>query len=169
MQNTIFDLLMDAGKLMGIKPFGIKAMDSLRLEKSYRLIPRELSIEYAALESGLDRFVHPNKGNFIGRDALVEWQQRGFKNRFVTMEVDKITDTDPRGNEPLYDKKGQMIGRATSGGYGWRLGKSLALGMVRPDLAAEGSELQIKILDRLYPARVIIESPFDPDNARLRA
>jgi dimethylglycine dehydrogenase len=62
-----------------------------------------------------------------------------------------------------------MIGRATSGGYGWRLGKSLALGMVRPDLAAEGTELQIKILDKLYPARVVIESPFDPDNARLRA
>ncbi|MGE3876671.1 MAG: FAD-dependent oxidoreductase, partial [Parvibaculaceae bacterium] len=85
MQATIFDLLMEAGKPLGIKPFGIKAMDSLRLEKSYRLIPRELSIEYAALESGLDRFVHPNKGNFIGRDALVEWQQKGFKNRFVTM------------------------------------------------------------------------------------
>ncbi|MGE3831962.1 MAG: FAD-dependent oxidoreductase, partial [Parvibaculaceae bacterium] len=85
MQTTIFDLLMEAGKPLGIKPFGIKAMDSLRLEKSYRLIPRELSIEYAALESGLDRFVHPNKGNFIGRDALVEWQQKGFKNRFVTM------------------------------------------------------------------------------------
>ena len=169
MQNTIFDLIMDAGKPLGIKPFGIKAMDSLRLEKSYRLIPRELSIEYAALESGLDRFVHPNKGNFIGRDALVEWQQKGFKNRFVTMEVNKITDTDPRGNEPLYDTQGRMIGRATSGGYGWRLGKSLALGMVRPELAAEGTELQIKILDKLYPARVIIESPFDPDNTRLRA
>lgn len=169
MQNTIFDLVMDAGKAMGIRPFGIKAMDSLRLEKSYRLIPRELSIEYSALESGLDRFVHPNKGNFIGRDALVAWQQKGFKNRFITMEVDKITDTDPRGNEPLYDKKGALIGRATSGGFGWRLGKSVALGMVRPDLGEIGSELQIKILDKLYPARVVVESPFDPENARLRA
>ena len=62
MQNTIFDLLMEAGRPHGIKPFGMRAMDSLRLEKSYRLIPRELSIEYCALESGLDRFVHLNKG-----------------------------------------------------------------------------------------------------------
>ena len=60
--------------------------------KSYRLIPRELSIEYAALESGLDRFVHLNKGQFIGRDGLVGWQQRGFQNRFVTMEVHGIKD-----------------------------------------------------------------------------
>ena len=87
MQNTIFDLLMEAGRPFGIRPFGMRAMDSLRLEKSYRLIPRELSIEYCALESGLDRFVHPNKGEFIGRDALVEWQQRGFAEPLRHAEV----------------------------------------------------------------------------------
>ena len=103
MQTTIFDLIMAAGKPMGIRPFGIKAMDSLRLEKSYRLIPRELSIEYSALESGLDRFVHPNKGAFIGRDALVRWRERGFSNRFVTLEVHDTKDVDARGSEPIYD------------------------------------------------------------------
>ena len=169
MQTTIFDLIMDAGKAMGIRPFGIKAMDSLRLEKSYRLIPRELSIEYAALESGLDRFVHLNKGSFIGRDALVRWQQQGFKNRFVTMEVHNIRDADARGNEALYDKKGNLIGRCTSGGFGWRLNKSLALGMVRPEFGELGSEMTVKILGDSYPATVIEESPFDPENARLRA
>jgi dimethylglycine dehydrogenase len=168
MQNTIFDLVMNAGKRFGIKPFGIKAMDSLRLEKSYRLIPRELSIEYAALESGLDRFVHLNKGQFIGRDGLVEWQQRGFENRFVTMEVEGIKDADPRGNEPILDKKGRLIGRCTSGGYGWRLGKSLALGMVRPEFGDEGREVEVRILGENYGARVVAESPFDPENARLR-
>jgi dimethylglycine dehydrogenase len=70
-QVALFDLLMEAGKEFGIKPYGIKAMSALAIEKSYRLIPRELSIEYSAYESGLDRFVHPNKGDFIGRDALV--------------------------------------------------------------------------------------------------
>src|SRR5690606_41243457 len=78
MQNAIFDLLFEAGAEFDLKPFGIRAMDSLRLEKSYRLIPREMSIEYAALESGLDRFVHLNKGGFIGRDAFSAWQARGF-------------------------------------------------------------------------------------------
>ncbi|WP_046865644.1 GcvT family protein [Microvirga massiliensis] len=168
MQNYIFDLLMQAGRPYGIKPFGMRAMDSLRLEKSYRLIPRELSIEYCALESGLDRFVHPNKGQFIGRDALVAWQQRGFANRFVTLEVHDVADADARGSEPIL-KNGDLVGRCTSGGFGWRLGKSLALGMVRPDLGEVGSELDISILGKTHRAIVVPESPFDPDNLRLRA
>lgn len=168
MQNTIFDLLMDAGKEFDLKPFGIRTMDSLRLEKSYRLIPRELSIEYSALESGLDRFVHPNKGDFIGRDALVAWRERGFKNHFVTLEVLDVTDADARGNEPI-TKGGALVGRCTSGGYGWRLGKSLALAMVRPDLGEIGTELDVTILGKPHRAVVIEESPFDPNNDRLRA
>ena len=168
MQNVIFDLLMDRGREFGIRPFGIRAMDSLRLEKSYRLIPRELSIEYSALESGLQRFVHLNKGQFIGRDKLVEWQQRGFANRFVTMEVHGVGNADARGSEPIY-RNGELVGRCTSGGYGWRLGKSLALGMVRPDLGELCSEFEVGILGKRHRASVIPESPFDPDNTRLRA
>ncbi len=168
MQNYIFDLLMDAGAEFDLKPFGIRAMDSLRIEKSYRLIPRELSIEYAALESGLDRFVHLNKGDFVGRDKLTEWQQQGFKNTFVTLEVHDVTEADARGSEPIY-KDGELVGRATSGNYGWRLGKSLALAMLPPDLAALGNEVEIEILGKRHPATVIPESPFDPDNERLKA
>ncbi|MBV9052042.1 MAG: GcvT family protein, partial [Hyphomicrobiales bacterium] len=85
-QNALFDLLMQAGAEFGIKPFGIRAMLSMAVEKSYRLVGRELSIEYAALESGLDRFVYLNKGEFLGRDALVHWREKGFANRFVTLE-----------------------------------------------------------------------------------
>ena len=72
MQNALFDLLWEAGKPFGLRPFGIRAMMAMAVEKSYRLIGRELSIEYSAFESGLDRFVHPNKGGFLGRDALVD-------------------------------------------------------------------------------------------------
>ena len=93
-QNHIFDKLMEAGKDFGVKPFGIRAMDSLRIEKTYKLVGTEMSIEYAAFESGLDRFVHLNKGNFIGRDALVKWQQDGFKNKMVTLEVFDVNDAD---------------------------------------------------------------------------
>jgi len=168
MQNHIFDTLMAAGQELGLKPFGIRAMDSLRIEKSYRMVGTELSIEYAAYESGLDRFVHPNKGDFIGRDALVAWRERGFDNAFVTLEVGDITDADALGNEPLY-KGGEIIGRATAGGFGWRVGKSLALGFVRPDLAAPGTEVEIEILGNRKPATIIAESPYDPDNAALRA
>ena len=169
MQNTIFDLLMEAGAEFDIKPFGIRAMDSMRLEKSYRLIPRELSIEYAAIESGLDRFVRLDKNaDFIGRDALIAWKERGFKWQFVTMEVHDVTDCDARGSEPIY-MDGELVGRATSGGYGWRLGKSLALAMVPPALAEIGTELEISILGKLHRATIIPESPFDPENERLRA
>lgn len=166
-QNYLFDLLMQAGKPYGIKPFGMRAMDCLRLEKSYRLIPRELSIEYCALESGLDRFVRPEKGNFIGRDALLAWKDRGFQNQFVTLEVHGVTDADARGSEPLY-KNGKMVGRCTSGGFGWRLNKSLALAMVQPDLAQLGTSFEVLILGKRYEVVVIEDSPFDPANDRLR-
>jgi dimethylglycine dehydrogenase len=167
-QNHIFGALMDAGKEFGIRPYGIKAMSSLSIEKSYRLIPRELSIEYSAYESGLDRFVHPNKGQFIGRDALVRGREKGLDWNYVTLEVHGITDADPRGNEPIY-ANGKLIGRATNGGFGWRVNKSLALAMVHPDHAKVGTALTIRILGKDYPATIIPESPYDPENARLRA
>jgi len=167
MQNHLFDLLMKAGAQFGIRPFGIRAMMSMALEKSYRLVGREMSIEYSAFESGLQRFVHPNKGQFLGRDALVAWQQKGFKNSFVTMEVHGITDVDARGSEAIY-LGDQVVGRCTSGGFGWRTGKSLALAMVSPDHSAVGTKLEIVILGKRYKATIIPESPFDAENDRLR-
>ena len=169
MQNYIFDELMKAGSEFDIKPFGIRAMDSMRLEKSYRLIPREMSIEYSALESGLDRFVKLDKEcDFVGKQALLAWQARGFVNSFATLQVHGVTDADARGSEGLY-RDGQLVGRATSGGYGYRTQKSLALGLVKAEYAAIGTQLEIEILGVRYAATVIEESAFDPDNAALRS
>lgn len=165
-QNRIFDALMAAGGKFGLKPFGIRAMETMRLEKSYRAVSRELSTEYSAYESGLERFVRPQK-DFIGRAGLMEREKRGRAWRFVTLEVHGVTDADARGSEPVY-KNGALIGRATSGGYGWRVAKSLALAMVKPEFAFEGNELSIKILGCVHKATVIGESPFDPENLRLR-
>jgi dimethylglycine dehydrogenase len=167
MQNYIFDRLMAAGASFGIKPYGIRAMDSLRLEKSYKLVGRELSIEYAAFESALERFVDLKKGDFLGRDALLAWQNKGFANRLVTMEVQGVADADARGSEPV-TRDGVAVGRTTSGGYGWRTGKSIALAMVRPDLASVGTELDIQVLGEKRRAILVEDSPFDPENARLR-
>jgi dimethylglycine dehydrogenase len=127
-----------------------------------------MSIEYAALETGLDRFVRLDKGDFLGRDGLIAWRERGFKNRFVTLEVHGVTDADARGSEPIYQGD-TLVGRTTSGGYGWRVGKSLALGMVSPELGELGTELEIVILGERRRATVIAESPFDPKNERLRS
>ncbi len=167
-QNHIFDALFAAGADLGLQPFGIRAMDSLRLEKSYRMVGTELSIEYAALESGLQRFIKPDKGDFTGRDALLAWQQRGFDNAFVTLQVHDVEDADALGNNPLFHN-GELVGRATGGGYGFRLKKSLALAMLRPDLAIEGTELEIEVLGERRHATILPDSPFDPDNKRLRA
>ena len=169
MQNYIFDAVMGAGEEFNIKPFGIRAMDSMRLEKSYRLIPREMSIEYCAFESGLERFIRLDKdSDFIGKQALIEWRQRGFSNAFVTLEVHDVTDADARGSEAIYHN-GNLVGRATSGGYGFRTEKSLALGLVAPQFATVGAELGIEILGNLHQATVIEESPYDPQNLKLRS
>ncbi len=166
-QNHIFDKLFDAGEDLGLKPFGIRAMDSMRFEKSYRMVGTELSIEYSAYESAMDRFIKPDKGDFLGRDALLAWKERGHDNMLVTLEVHDVDDADALGNNAL-TKNGELIGRATGGGYGFRLGKSLALGMVKPELAEPGTTLEIEILGKHYPATVTIESPFDPQQERLR-
>ena len=166
-QNHIFDKLMEAGKDLGIKPFGIRAMNSLRLEKSYKLVGTELSIEYSPYESGLDRFIHPNKGNFIGLEALNKWREKGFDNKLVTLEVHNTTDSDVLGNNPIY-KDNKVVGRATGGEYGFRLDKSIALAMVKPDLANVGEKLKVDILGKMYEATILEESPYDVENKLLR-
>jgi dimethylglycine dehydrogenase len=166
MQNYIFDALMGAGAEFGIKPFGIRAMDSLRLEKSYKLVGRELSIEYAAPESELGRFIDMSK-DFLGKEALLKWRSKGFVNKLVTLELVGVRDFDARGSEPVL-QDGVAVGRTTSGGYGWRAGKSLALAMVKPELAKEGTALTIRVLGEDFAARVIGDSPFDPENVALR-
>lgn len=169
----IYKELMQAGKDYDIGLVGMRAMDVLRIEKSYRMWAGDLTREYTALEAGLDRFVRLNKGEFRGRDALVRQQQEGVPQRFVTLEVfpeargDRPV-ADAGGNEPLY-KDGKMVGRATSGTYGHNCGKSLALAYVQPEAAEIGTELEIVILQERFRAVVIPESPWDPENERLRA
>ncbi|EJJ28967.1 GcvT family protein [Rhizobium sp. CF142] len=168
MQNYIFDKLMEAGAEFGIKPFGIRAMLSMSVEKSYRLIPREMSIEYNAYESGLDRFIKPEK-EFLGRDGLLSYKEKGLKWNFATLVVETGNDVDARGSEAIYNEAGELVGRATNGTFGFRINRSLALAMLRPDYAKEGTKLKIKILGTTYNATVVGESPFDTENAALRA
>jgi dimethylglycine dehydrogenase len=159
---------MEAGKDLGIKPFGIRAMNSLRLEKSYKLVGTELSIEYSPYESGLDRFVHPNKGSFVGLEALNKWREKGFDNKLITLEVHNTKDADVLGNNPIY-KDNKVVGRATGGEFGFRLDKSIALAMVNPEHANVGDKLQVDILGEMYEATVLEESPYDSENNLLRA
>ncbi len=167
--HHLFDALFEAGKEFGIGMAGMRAMESLRLEKSYRMWGLDLTPDYTPFEAGLDRFVRLGKGAFIGKEALEKQQSAGVPNRFVTVEVHGVTDADPLGNEPLFDGKGTMVGRATSGYYGHVLKKSLAIGYVKSEFAAVGTPLQIEILGERKKATVLVDSPYDPDNGDLRA
>ncbi len=168
-QNHIFDALFKAGEDLGIKPFGIRAMNAMRLEKSYRLVGTEMSIEYSAYESGLHRFVSQKKnGDYIGREGLATWEAKGADNAFVTLKVHDTTDADAIGGNPIY-QNGTLVGRCTSGGFGFRLGYSIALAMVKPELAEIGAMFDIDILGQSYKAEIVEESPFDPQNTHLRA
>ena len=168
-QNHIFDTLFKHGDKHGLKPFGIRAMNSMRLEKSYRLVGTEMSIEYSAYESALHRFVNlKKKKGFMGKEGLLEWEKRGFENAFVTLEVMDVGDADVIGNNPIY-KDRVVVGRATGGGFGWRMNKSLALAMVHPSQSEIGNELVIEILGKRYKCRVLEDSPHDPTNEKLRS
>ena len=167
-QNHIFDVLFEHGEKYGLKPFGIRAMDSMRLEKSYRLVGTEMSIEYSAYATALDRFIAPDKGEFTGRDCLLARKKAGEESIFVTIAVDGCEDADALGNNPIYYGD-EVIGRVTSGGYGFRIEKSLALAMVSPRYSDIGTKLQVDILGKRFDAEILPESPYDTNNSRLRA
>ena len=166
-QNEIFDKLFENGSDLGLKPFGIRAMDSMRFEKSYRMVGTELSIEYSAFESSMDRFIQTDKENFLGKESLLAWQKKNNQSRLVTLEVDEIKDADVLGNNAV-TIDGQLIGRATGGNFGYRVNKSLALAMLDIEKAEVGTRCSIDILGEIHPATVISDSPFDPKNERLR-
>jgi dimethylglycine dehydrogenase len=146
----------------------MRAMESLRLEKSYRMWGSDLTRDYTPFEAGLDRFVRMEKGDFIGKKALARQLAAGVPHRFVTLEVHGVTDADPLGNEPLFAGD-TLVGRATAGCYGHVLGKSLALAYVKPEFAAVGAAMEIEILGERKRTTVLPESPLDPQNRRLRA
>ena len=167
--HGLFDALIEAGASHGIGMVGMRAMESLRMEKSYRMWGSDMTPDYTPFEASLDRFVRLKKGAFIGKEALEQQLTAGVPNRFVTLEVHGVTDADPLGNEPLFDKAGRMIGRATSGYYGHHVKKSLAIGYVRCEFAEPGTPLSILILGEKKQATVLHESPYDPENLQLKA
>jgi dimethylglycine dehydrogenase len=168
-QNHLFDVLEEAGRGFDMRLVGMRAMNWLRLEKSYRAWGAELSKEVTALESGLERFVRLDKNSdFVGRAALEKQKSSGaLRWALVTLLIDGPADADPWGVESIW-ADGKVVGRATGGGYSVHFKKQIALAFVRPEFASEGRALEIKMLNERYPARVVRDSPYDPANARAR-
>ncbi|UWQ22254.1 FAD-dependent oxidoreductase [Jannaschia sp. W003] len=165
MQNYLFDRLMEAGERHDLRLVGARAQNWLRQEKSYRAFGTELGRDATPLEAGLDRFVDLSK-DFHGKAAM---QETGIRSRCVTVLVDGPKDADPWGREALYAEDGTRVGRLTSGGYSVAFGKSIGMGYVRPDLAAPGTRLKVRMQRALWDVEVTEDSPYDPRNARIRA
>ena len=166
-QIHLFEAIQTAGAEFDIQNIGIRAMESMRIEKSYRLWGTDLNAENSAFEAGLSRFIKLNKPDFTGRDALIKQQAEGIPTRFCTLEID-AEDADSFGNEPILID-GEVVGRGTAGGYGHYVKKSLMLGYIKSDRLKIGQNCHVRILDNIRPAQVIAESPYDPTNKALQS
>jgi dimethylglycine dehydrogenase len=165
-QVALYDILTEAGAGLGLRPFGMRAMMSLRLEKSFGSWLREYKPDYTPAETGLDRFVAFKKNAFIGRDAAVAEREEPPRRRLSTFVVD-ATDADVWADEPIW-RDGSVVGFVTSGGYAHFAGKSVALGFVPTDLIEEGGQFEIEILGEMRPATLTTRPLFDPEGERMR-
>jgi dimethylglycine dehydrogenase len=164
----VFDAVWAAGQKHGLKPFGMEALDSLRIEKGYRAWKGDLSTDYTILQGGMERFVDWAKPDFKGKAAMEREKQQGVSKRFVTLIVDAGDCDAPYMSTLWHD--GKVVGETTSGNWGYRIGKSVALGMLRADLAEPGTQVEVEIFGDKRKAVVQEDKPlFDPMNERLRA
>ena len=167
--NADIPALYDAVIGAGAVPFGMFALNSMRIEKGYRTWKGDLSTDYTLFEGGLDRFVKLDKPqDFPGKAALLSEKQQGSKKRFVIMTVDAGDQDAPYMSTVWHN--GEVVGETTSGDWGYRIGKSVALGALRTDLAVPGTEVEIDIFGKKCRATVQPDQPlWDPENERLRA
>ncbi|UWR11131.1 GcvT family protein [Sulfitobacter mediterraneus] len=167
--NADIPALYDAVIGAGAKPFGMFALNSMRIEKGYRAWKGDLSTDYTLLEGGLDRFVKLDKPqDFPGKASMQLEKQAGSKKRFVIMTVDAGDQDAPYMSTVWHD--GAVVGETTSGDWGYRVNSSVALGMLRADLAVPGTEVEIDIFGKMCKATVQPDQPlWDPQNERIRA
>lgn len=168
-ENADMPPIYDAVLGAGAKPFGMYALDSLRIEKGYRAWKGDLSTDYSILEGGLERFVKLDKPfDFVGKAAIQNEKQQGRKRAFVTLIVD-ADFADAPYMSTIWNGD-EVVGETTSGGWGYRVNASIALGMVKVDLAEAGTELEVEIFGKRCKAVVQKDEPlWDPANERIRA
>ena len=163
----LWNILTAAGNDLNLRPFGMRAMMSLRLDKWFGSWGREFSPDYTPAETGLDRFIRWNKGSdWIGKAAAMAEKATGPKRRLVSFIVD-ASDADVTAWEPIWlDEK--VVGWCTSGGFSHFSGLSLALGFLPADRVQDGLAVEIEILGERRPARVHLAPLFDADGSRMR-
>ena len=165
-QRALYDLLSTAGRAHGLRLFGGRALNALRIEKSFGTWAREYRPIYGPYEAGLGRFVDLNKGDFVGRAAALEEQQSGGALRLMTFSVE-AADADASGDEPIWHDGG-VVGWVTSGAFGHRVQRSLALGYIPAALAAASEGFEIEIVGERRRARPERAPVYDPAGSRMR-
>ncbi|MEM7209246.1 MAG: FAD-dependent oxidoreductase [Pseudomonadota bacterium] len=158
--------LVDQLLKAGVKPFGLEALESMRLEKSYRAINREICKDLTPFEVSLDRFVVLEGREFIGRDALVKQKEEEDYRVLVTLKLPSC-DTSVIADESVF-KDGELIGRVTSGGFSYHCDHDIAMALVPQEFAADGTRMQVKIHNELRDAEVVDVCLYDPSSARAR-
>ena len=168
-ENAVMPAIYDAVLAAGAKPFGMYALNSLRIEKGYRAWKGDLSTDYTLLEGGLERFVQLNKSqDFTGKAAILSEKQSGRKKAFATLVIDAGTCDAPYMSTLWQGDT--LVGETTSGAWGYRVNASVALAMLRPDLTEPGTELEVEIYGERRRAVVQQDQPlWDPENERLKA
>jgi dimethylglycine dehydrogenase len=172
LQPYVFDRLIEAGEEFGIRLFGSRALNALRLEKNFGAWATEYRPIYSPYEAGLGWCVKPDKGNFIGRDAALAYIEGAGPERilsFFTVEVGAGSDAaDVIGDEPIW-RDGEVVGWVTSGGYAHHTHASVAVGYVAAAHADATSGWEIEILGVRKPATRLDEPLFDPSGSRMRS
>jgi dimethylglycine oxidase len=150
---TLWDALWEAGREFGLVPAGGLAFDSLRLEKGYRLWGSDIHTEYNPLEAGLEFAVKFDKGDFLGRDALLKARENG-----VTRKLSRMYFEEPgrivMGKEPII-KEGKTVGYVTSSNYGYTIGKGIAYGYLPIELSRIGTSVDIYYFGKLHAAKIV--------------
>ncbi|WP_289034543.1 FAD-dependent oxidoreductase [uncultured Roseibium sp.] len=162
-----FTALREAGEQHGLQLFGARAVDSMRLEKGFLHWKADILTEFDPFETGLDRFVTLDKGDFIGREALMQRVDAGPERRLVTLAID-ASDAPAHAGASVKTAEG-IVGTVTSAEWGHRTGLNLAYAFVAPSSSEEGQELTVDILGQSVPAHVIAFAPYDPKHERMRA
>jgi dimethylglycine dehydrogenase len=165
-QRALYDLLVTAGRPHGMKSFGARALNTLRIEKSFGTWAREYRPIYGPYEAGLGRFVDLKKGDFIGRSAAIEENEGGGALRLTAFTVE-AGDTDAIGDEPIWHD-GKVVGWVTSGAYGHSVQRSLALGYIPAALAEASAGFEIEIIGERRKAERRSAAAFDPNGSRMR-
>jgi dimethylglycine dehydrogenase len=163
----LYDRLLEAGLPLGLVDFGYRALESLRLEKGYRLWGADISPEFTPFEAGLERFVRLDKEGFIGREALLRQREEGVRRRLACLTVD-TDDALPHGDEPVVFG-GRVVGHVSAADRGHVVNATIALAYLPAELATPGTRLEVEILGERRTAAVAEAPLFDPENIRLRS